>query len=495
MANKKSILEYFPYETPYSAQRELLLAIANYWESFDVFVVVAPTAFGKSPTLKAIADWAGNSSIITPTNVLVEQMFEAFPAKDEWDRWHKLQKRALYMCPRFSEGRTSCEVAHAKYGKKLGCNRKCAYLSDLQKARSRGPGVYNYYTYLAHKLYRPNLLIDEGHNALKMLQDLSAAKLWKHDWHYPWDMWSYGDILQWLEHKEKEMGELPEALKGLKSEVVSIAPRYIVKREKEMWLRTTPPEERELLKMLPIDVRDAPPHLWPSQVRKIVMLSATISRKDIEQMGLSRRRVLYLEANSPIPVRNRPIIPKYVCSVNRNNIRESTMQMAQYVEDNFLERYKEVKGFLHATYAQARILRERWGSNPRFIFHDKSDTAQKLEEFKQAPTDSGRIMVASGLYEGVDLVEDLGRWQAVMKIPYPSLGDPAIKYLAEKDSEWYCWQTLKQVMQAAGRICRSPTDTGTTYILDKSFERLYKQAMEYELLPKWFGEAITEEEI
>jgi Rad3-related DNA helicase len=488
---KASIMSYFPYPTPRPFQTEVLLEIEKQWDKYDTFVLVAPTAFGKSAVLKTIAAWRANAAIIVPTNILVSQMAEAFPGLQ------KLQKRALYKCTRFGGGRMSCEEAYQKYGgKKLGCRRDCDYLKDNARARGRGYGVYNYYTYMANKLFKPTLLVDEAHNILKVLQDLGAQKIWRHDHHYPWDMWNSGDILNWLESVEEGLlstEEMPSVLKGLKEEITSTAPRYVIKKGRDLWNRTTPPEERELLTMLPVDTSDAPPVLWPGgKVQKIVLLSATISYKDIESMGLGKRRTLYIEAQSPISPSNRPIIRDYVGNVNRANMREQTLLMCKKIEEEYLTRYEGKKGVIHATYAQAKIIREYFGTNARFIFHSKDDTKERFGDFCDAPVESGKILVASGMYEGIDLVEDLGRWQIIAKIPWLNLGDPAIRHRASKDESWLCWETLKAVMQACGRICRTETDFGETFIFDSSFTRLLTAGYEYDLIPTWWSDALQQ---
>ena len=490
---KRSILEFFPYPEIRPQQREILLEIEKAWDTYDVFVIVAPTALGKSAISLTIGKWAGNASILTPTNMLVRQFSDEFETEPgTFPTVGKLLRRSLYTCPRVAEGRLTCEDAVAQYGgtkkmkEKLGCSRDCEYIRDLGRARGRGVGIYNYYTYLAHKLYRPVLIADEAHGLINVIQDLSSAKLWRHKYRYPPDMWNYSDVVRWVEGLESR----DQLLDGLLDEVRSTTPRYVIKRDREMWNMCSPPEERELLKMLPIDVADAPPHFWPSRVRKIVLMSATISRKDIESLGLSKRRVLYLESDSPIPVERRPVISVPVAKVNRGSMTSATEGIAAWIEENMLPRYQGCKGVIHATYSQAKMFRERWSGNDRFIFHGKTDTAARYRDFLESPPESGRVLVASGMYEGLDLVDDLGRWQVIAKIPYPSLGDPAIEYKMRQDQEWYTWQALKLVMQGCGRISRRETDFGETYVLDSSFRSLYSSSLRMELVPGWFRSAV-----
>jgi Rad3-related DNA helicase len=93
------------------------------------------------------------------------------------------------------------------------------------------------------------------------------------------------------------------------------------------------------------------------------------------------------------------------------------------------------------------------------------------------------------MYEGIDLPYDAARWQALTKVPYPSLAEPAIKYLADKDPEWYQWETAKLVLQASGRVVRASDDWGITYILDSSFEQLYEKAEH--LFPQWWQDSLA----
>jgi len=107
------------------------------------------------------------------------------------------------------------------------------------------------------------------------------------------------------------------------------------------------------------------------------------------------------------------------------------------------------------------------------------------------PVESGAILVASGMYEGIDLVGDLGRFQIIAKIPWASLGNPAMKHLSVLDPDYYLWDCMKTTIQACGRICRTPEDFGASYILDSSFRRLIRQGIGQ--CPEWFLEALDQQ--
>jgi len=304
-------------------------------------------------------------------------------------------------------------------------------------------------------------------------------------------MWNKEQVLEWIrtlspaKQKSKKIAALKEA-------VTYQVPEYV-------WQRTTDwfngkgtlrnePEERDCLKLYPVDITKAPPMFWPKETGKIILLSATIGQKDIEQLGLGGRRVCYLTCKSPIPAGSRPIVPLSLMSVNRTAIQEGGVpQLAEYI-NRIMEDHPGEKGVVHVTYQLADLLRSYLNS-PRYIFHTRDNKADRYTEFRNAPADSGRVLVACGMYEGLDLPEELGRWQILAKVPWQSLGSPSVKHLAELDPEWYIWDTMKTTIQACGRICRTPKDYGSTFIIDSSFWRLMNEGKH--LVPEWFREAIV----
>jgi Rad3-related DNA helicase len=88
--------------------------------------------------------------------------------------------------------------------------------------------------------------------------------------------------------------------------------------------------------------------------------------------------------------------------------------------------------------------------------------------------------------EGLDLADDLARWQVIVKAPFPNLGDPWVvrKHAEPGGKSWYSEQTVIDLLQASGRVMRSRKDRGVTYILDKKAERVLRQ--QWVGLPDWF---------
>ena len=91
--------------------------------------------------------------------------------------------------------------------------------------------------------------------------------------------------------------------------------------------------------------------------------------------------------------------------------------------------------------------------------------------------------------EGVDLKEDLSRFQILCKVPYPYLGDPIVKKRMNKFPDWYALKTAMTVVQSVGRSVRNSEDTAITYILDSDWKRFYRQNKD--VFPAGFHECLV----
>jgi Rad3-related DNA helicase len=469
-----TLLENFPHPIPRQVQIDFLRELEANWDTHDVFVVEAPTSTGKSALSVAIANWVGRCHIITNTNLLVSQYQDEFP-----------EIPILHGTDYYPESRP--------YG----------YQEDLYRFSRSGISVTNYHMYALqllrnrYKNSRPTLIIDEAHNTIPFLQEMHSVIHWKHKLpRYPWmkDK-SYHSIRKWMEYMagQDTTGKWDKLYDATYGE----HPRYVVEEREALWsaggrlpdgikMKRGEPELLPQLVLRPVDLRDYPETLWERKfVPKLIMMSATISPVDIRLLGLDSRRVCYLRCASPIPAERREIHVTGTTAVSHTNMVSATISMIPLIKE-IEDRHAGTSGVIHATYEQARILRQHLHGD-QYMFHTAEDKTEKYEQFRRA--EPGTVLVASGLYEGVSLDYDVARWQCVTKVPWQSLGSPAVKYMARKDSTWYNWNTLRTLIQACGRVTRTPTDYGVTYILDRSALRLYSQCEKSGIVPEWFREA------
>jgi len=492
------ILSHFPKGlTPRPGQVATLEALEAAWHkpgAPEVFSIDMPVGAGKSAIAVTLARWLAaqrqRSLITVPTNMLAQQYLRDYP------RAATLAGKDTYQCREGSARQPmTCKERSARVGAccKAGTGVKpCPYSADNRRIRVAPWGVVNSWVYLAHRLYPDVLIVDEAHTLLGMLRDLAAKTLWQHEYAYPGYIRSYKDLLDWVSeeraHREGDGRGPDKKLDLLYADLTNGTNRYLIEQAVQPHFGRPKP----CLKLLPIDTRDAPPLLWPpGRVKRVILLSATLGEADITQLGLGRRRSLTIETPSPIDPSRRPIVvaePGF--DVSHDVSEEELGRMANELV-RLGERHTEERGVIHASYGLlARLLPLLGGTSlgTRLISHDRDNKAGQYKAWLDGGPRS--VLLCAGLAEGIDLPGDLGRWQVITKVLWPSLEEPAWKWVLETDPERYGWEALKQVMQASGRICRGPGDFGVTYVLDRTHNNL-----PLEIAPGWYRQGLDAGEV
>jgi ATP-dependent DNA helicase DinG len=224
-----------------------------------------------------------------------------------------------------------------------------------------------------------------------------------------------------------------------------------------------------------------------------LLMSATILSKDnlCKSVGLKDDQVKFIRIEeSEFPVEHRPIYLMNVAWLNARTMNESLPQLAKVV-DNLLTVHKNDKGIIHTTsYSQLQFIKNNISkdNSSRLIeTNPKLDRNEMiLKHFQSAkPT----VLISPSMYLGVDLKDDLSRFQIIVKVPYPDLTDKKISVLKQRNPKWYEWNTILRLIQAYGRSVRNSEDYANTYILDSNISYLLRNGKD--MIPKWFSEAIV----
>jgi Rad3-related DNA helicase len=158
--------------------------------------------------------------------------------------------------------------------------------------------------------------------------------------------------------------------------------------------------------------------------------------------------------------------------MSADHIDASLPKLAEAVKE-ILKEHKGQKGIIHShSYKITNFLRKNI-RDKRLIFHDADDREEALRKHMSSTT--ATVLVSPSMAEGVDLRDDLSRFQIIMKVPYPSLGDKLVKKRMHRWSWWYPMQTIKTIVQAVGRSIRNEKDQAVTYILDADWQRFYNK--------------------
>jgi len=225
-----------------------------------------------------------------------------------------------------------------------------------------------------------------------------------------------------------------------------------------------------------------------------LFMSATILSKEYlcKTAGLELDKVKFIRIEeSDFPVKNREIHMKNVAWLSAKTMNESMPKIIEEV-DKIMSKHRTDKGIIHTTsYFQLQKIKEsisKENADRLIETGSKLDRSEVLERHytSKKPT----VLISPSLHLGVDLKDDLSRFQIIVKVPYPDLTDKKIAAMKERDPKWYTWNTVLRLVQAYGRSIRSKDDYATTYILDSSISYLLKSSQD--LVPKWFTEAIVQ---
>jgi ATP-dependent DNA helicase DinG len=226
-----------------------------------------------------------------------------------------------------------------------------------------------------------------------------------------------------------------------------------------------------------------------------VWLSATIIgwQKQAEWLGLDPESegTQFLRLKSPCPLKNRPIFALPRVRWRWRDGYESAFPKAAQACEAIIRAYPNQRGLIHcSSFEQAWRLFNLINS-PRVFFYERGREA-KQEALVKWFSDGGfdQVLISANSHEGLDLKDDLCRFQILVKLPFPGQGEKVTKARMESDDEWYNIRTTEKIVQAAGRAIRSETAFADTYILDSLFSWFYFKQGAFDLVPKWFHKAI-----
>lgn len=208
---------------------------------------------------------------------------------------------------------------------------------------------------------------------------------------------------------------------------------------------------------------------------KFYFLSATILDPDLfcKTLGLERDESCYITEESSFESRKSPIVSMGCCSTSYQSLQDpANMKQIVSAIEAILQMFPNEKGIIHSGNMKiSRYIQDNISSkykNRLLVRYGKTTNREIFSEHCKSfkPT----VLVSSSLSEGVDLKDDLSRFQIIVKMPFLSLGDARINFLANSEKDWYNCDMMKTIIQQAGRSTRNAEDYSYTFVLDKSFK-------------------------
>ena len=229
------------------------------------------------------------------------------------------------------------------------------------------------------------------------------------------------------------------------------------------------------------------------QILLILMMSATILDKDAfcTSLGLAPKEVKFIQVPSDFPLQNRPIIPLNIAYLNSDSLKlqEVQIKIARAIH-NLMTLHRNDKGIIHTTsYKQLDFIRENISQESKCrLLQTDPDIPRDEIIAKHVNSIKPTVLISPSLYMGLDLKDDLSRFQIIIKVPYPYLGDRWINEKRRINGQWYTWQTALRLVQGYGRSIRSKEDWAETYVLDSAFGPFVWKNKN--ILQDWFTQAI-----
>ena len=212
-------------------------------------------------------------------------------------------------------------------------------------------------------------------------------------------------------------------------------------------------------------------HLWPIAPHR-VLSSGTFGDIDeyLQEVGLSSDSVKVVRIPSSFPPKNGPIFLESTTRLSHNNMDEGMKLILKRLHE-ILEKESD-RGVIHVnSYKLAKTIRHGLDRDfgERLVGHGSDDRNDSLDTWLNADL-PGLVFVAVAMTDGLDLHDELARWQVIVKCPWPDISDARVirrRRMPDGD-RWYRATTARQLWQGAGRVVRSAEDVGRTYVLDGS---------------------------
>jgi Rad3-related DNA helicase len=215
-------------------------------------------------------------------------------------------------------------------------------------------------------------------------------------------------------------------------------------------------------------------------IKKGIFMSATLGNIDEYAilMGMKEGEYTGFRLKSTFDFEKSPIIivkSGYLNYKNFDNVIDKLLMDTIKIAES--EMHRNQKGIIHTStfkISERLALRIAQGLVPdynRYLFYENSEEKEYKINLMKNSLDIPYVIVGPSLYEGIDLKDDLGRFNILVKVPYSALSGYT-KEKSERYPFWYKRNTIEKIIQAIGRTNRSKEDYSTVYLMDSCFGNL-----------------------
>lgn len=535
--SEDEIREAFPLETPREGQIEIIQWILDKFLDKQFVILEAPTGVGKSVIGTTVAKFFNRSYYLTIQKILqdqlaadfgeegsVEQLMVDLRGRNAYECTYQLQYSSKIHSPKmklqideWNSNYHNCANGHCK---KKGKNRydecSCPYFNQADKAKNSKICAMNFASFLHQTRFtdrfqpRELLILDEGHNIETELMSFIELSITDHKLKNRFPVYETPEeYAEWM-IDEEVINQLRVHLEvAKKNEDTKKADEYeALIRKVDYFIKQMEREDRSPWVVEIEEFRDSPnrkivakPIYVTEQAHeylfsmgmKVLIMSATILDVNVmaRSLGINKDSVAAKRMISRFPVENRPIYFNPVAKMTGGKSGQDRWgpKMVKQV-NKYMADHKGEKGIIHThNFSICDMLVNDCdrASRSRMLMQKNFKTKKEMLAEHAASEDS--VIVAPAMHEGLDLKNDLSRFQIVCKVPFPNFyDDKQLAVRKDADPAFYNWLTALKLVQSVGRSIRSENDWAVTYIIDGSFEWWYKQNKK--ILPLWFRESL-----
>lgn len=542
-----AIDRFFPFARYRERQREIIEDICTsfFERKKSVYVLEAGTGHGKSAIAYTVGKIVNQIEVRSSEGPLTLICTGTRALQMQYDRSHDdvscIWSAMHYPCAKFPDdqdfyyGSSLCPKAQCRV------KDRCEYLGVIRQFMGARIGVTNYHYYINAKFLNPNFLVlDEAHNVESILCNNSTILLSTKTARAivrcldDYDLGYDGPLYKIIEGltKVKDCGlestlvmmrDLSEELINVTSLIDSLNLQIEVVNQKsslseivgvkrllkvqsitknlqqrvedftlypDSWVISSKDEFG--VKFKPLEMQGSFKRLIHSRCKYMLMMSSTICGDDQycqEDLGIPAENYDFQSVPSTFPVENRKVYFNRTFTLNARN-KDDILPKVINMMDNFIEALEENgrhRGIVHSvSYENAEMIKRLSRFRSRMVI-PAPEEVMRLTTILESNPDT--IIVSPSILEGLDLVDNLSRFQIFPKVPYGFLGDVWVKTRMKKNSRWYSREAIVRIVQGSGRSIRSEDDWAVTFILDGNFARLLSLR---EMFPSWYTDAIEE---
>ncbi|SHO43471.1 conserved hypothetical protein [Nitrosotalea sinensis] len=225
-----------------------------------------------------------------------------------------------------------------------------------------------------------------------------------------------------------------------------------------------------------------------------IFMSATIDKDSFcENAGLEPSKVGFVDTpRSPFPPDKRRINFLNTRKLSYSSSKDDELAVIKKIDDILSQHDSERGLILTSSEKRCADIKNNLSEKNRRrirICHSRNENGMTQDEVLQEHSrDENGVLLSSSLWEGVDLKDDLSRFQIIAKVPYPNLSEKRTKIKMQKFPLWYKSQTLTKLLQGFGRSIRNEEDWAVTYVLDSAASDLL--LLSKSMIPKSYHDVL-----